>query len=81
MYAIFAYGGMETVSGVTDSMKDPEKYFPRGLLIGAAFTICSYALTILMAGFTVNYHRDIARDGVNIGNMTYVIFHQLGTAL
>ncbi|MCI1974119.1 MAG: amino acid permease, partial [Lactobacillus sp.] len=35
VYAIFAYGGMETVSGVTDSMKDPEKSFPRGLLIGA----------------------------------------------
>ncbi|MCI1466202.1 MAG: glutamate/gamma-aminobutyrate family transporter YjeM [Lactobacillus sp.] len=81
VYAIFAYGGMETVSGVTDSMKDPEKSFPRGLLIGAAFTICSYVLMIFMAGFTVNYQRDIARDGVNIGNMTYVIFHRLGTAL
>lgn len=81
VYAIFAYGGMETVSGVSDSMKDPEKSFPRGLLIGAAFTICSYVLMIFMAGFTVNYQHDIARTGVNIGNITYVIFHRLGQAL
>ena len=34
VYAIFAYGGMENLGGVTDSMKNPAKTFPRGLVIG-----------------------------------------------
>ena len=34
VYAVFAYGGMETVGGVIDSMKHPEKDFPKGLIIG-----------------------------------------------
>lgn len=33
VYAVFAYGGMETVGGVIDSMKHPEKDFPKGLII------------------------------------------------
>lgn len=81
VYAIFAYGGMETVSGVSDSMENPERDFPRGLIFGTAFTIISYVLSLFMAGFTVNYHRDVMHGGVNLGNMTYVIFHRLGEAL
>lgn len=81
VYAVFAYGGMETVGGVIDSMKHPEKDFPKGLIIGALFTIISYVLMIFMAGFSVNYQRNIVDAHANLGNITYTVYGTLGTAL
>ena len=80
VYAVFAYGGMETVDGVIDSMKHPEKDFPKGLIIGSLFTIISYVLMIFMTGFSVNYQRDIVQTGANTGNITYVVYGTLGKA-
>jgi len=81
VYAIFAYGGMENLGGVTDSMKNPAKTFPRGLVIGSLLTIGSYVLMILMTGFSVNYNHVIAKSSVNLGNVTYVVFNQLGVTM
>lgn len=78
VYAIFAYAGMENLGGVTDSMKNPSKTFPKGLIIGAILTIGSYVLMIVMTGFSVNYNQVIAKSSVNLGNVTYVVFHRLG---
>lgn len=80
VYAVFAYGGMETVGGVIDSMKHPEKDFPKGLIIGSLFTIISYVLMIFMTGFSVNYQKDIVETGANTGNITYVVYGTLGKA-
>lgn len=33
VYALFAYGGLETTSGVIDSVDKPEKTYPKGLII------------------------------------------------
>lgn len=44
VYAIFAYGGMESLGSVTDSMKNPEKTFPKGLIIASIFTIGTYVV-------------------------------------
>lgn len=65
VYAVFAYGGMETVGGVINNMKKPEKEFPRGLIIGSLFTIISYVLMIFMTGFSVNYQQDILHGNAN----------------
>lgn len=81
VYAVFAYGGMETVGGVTDSMKHPEKDFPKGLIIGSLFTIISYVLMIFMTGFSVNYQKDILGGNANTGNITYVVYGTLGKAI
>ncbi|MEY8441280.1 glutamate/gamma-aminobutyrate family transporter YjeM [Lactobacillaceae bacterium 24-114] len=78
VYAVFAYAGMENLGGVTDSMENPSKTFPKGLTIGAILTISSYVLMIVMTGFSVNYKQVIARPDVNLGNVTYVVFNQLG---
>ena len=80
VYAVFAYGGMETVGGVIDSMKHPEKDFPKGLIIGSLFTIISYVLMIFMTGFSVNYQKDILAANANTGNITYTVYDTLGKA-
>lgn len=81
VYAIFAYGGMESLGGVTDSMEKPEKTFPRGLIIASIFVILSYVIMIFMVGFSVNYKRDIAGGNVNLGNITYAVFNLTGVAM
>ncbi|MEY8441583.1 glutamate/gamma-aminobutyrate family transporter YjeM [Lactobacillaceae bacterium 24-114] len=80
-YAIFAYGGMESLGSVTDSMENPEKTFPRGLIIASIFTIGAYVVMILMAGWFANYDKDLAKSTVNLGNVTYVLFNILGVKL
>ena len=81
VYAIFAYGGMESLGSVTDSMKNPEKTFPRGLIIASIFTIGAYVIMILMAGWFANYKHDFAVSTTNLGNATYVLFNILGVKL
>lgn len=71
---------METVGGVIDSMKHPEKDFPKGLIIGSLFTIISYVLMIFMTGFSVNYQKDILAANANTGNITYTVYGTLGKA-
>lgn len=81
VYAIFAYGGMESLGSVTDSMKNPAKTFPRGLIIASLFTIGAYVLMIFMFGWSINYQRDLTKSSVNLGNVTYVAFNYLGISL
>ncbi|MDO4902914.1 MAG: glutamate/gamma-aminobutyrate family transporter YjeM [Limosilactobacillus sp.] len=81
VYAIFAYGGMESLGSVTDSIKNPEKTFPRGLIIASIFTIGAYVIMIFMLGWTINYQHDLTKSSVDLGNVTYVSFNYLGIAL
>lgn len=81
VYAIFAYGGMESLGSVTDSMKNPAKTFPKGLIIASIFTIGTYVLMIFMLGWSINYQQDLTKSSVNLGNVTYVVFNYLGIAL
>lgn len=78
VYAIFAYGGMESMGGVTDSMKNPKRDFPRGILISAAIIAVLYSLTILFWGISANWNSVIGKDGVNLANITYVMMSNLG---
>ena len=50
IYAIFAYGGLESLGGVTDSLKKPEKTFPRGIIISTIVIGIGYAFTIFLMG-------------------------------
>ncbi|APX73155.1 glutamate/gamma-aminobutyrate family transporter YjeM [Companilactobacillus allii] len=78
VYAIFAYGGMESVGAVTDSMKHPKRDFPRGVLISAGVIAVTYSLTILMWGISTNWNQILGKSNVNLGNITYVMMSNLG---
>ena len=81
VYAVFAYGGMESLGSVTDDMDNPEKTFPRGLIIASIFTIGTYVLMIFMLGWSINYQSQMTKANVNLGNVTYVVFNYLGIAM
>lgn len=78
VFAIFAYGGMETMGGVTDSMKRPEKTFPKGLIIATVLIAISYALSIFIWGISANWSQVLANKTTNLGNITYVLMANLG---
>lgn len=80
-YAVFAYAGMETMGGVTDSMDKPEKTFPKGLIISTIAITLMYSLSIFMWGISANWHDILGQKSVNLGNITYVLMNNLGLVL
>ncbi|AEV95206.1 glutamate/gamma-aminobutyrate family transporter YjeM [Pediococcus claussenii] len=81
IYAIFAYGGLESLGGITDSLDKPEKTFPKGILIGGAVIAIGYSLAIFLWGVSANWHSVIIGQKANLGNITYVLMRNLGYQL
>lgn len=78
IYAIFAYGGMETMSGVVDSLHKPERTFPLGISIAMVVVMILYSLMILLWGVSTNWHQVLGGKTVNLGNISYVLMGNLG---
>ncbi|GKQ42963.1 glutamate/gamma-aminobutyrate family transporter YjeM [Companilactobacillus sp. RD055328] len=78
VYAIFAYAGMESMGGITDSMKNPKRDFPRGILISTLVIAILYAFSIFLWGVSANWNEIVNSEGVNLGNITYVMMNNLG---
>ena len=81
IYAIFAYGGLESMGGVTDSLDKPEKTFPRAIIISTVVIGIGYALNIFLWGISTNWNHVINHPDVNLGNITYVLMQNLGLEL
>jgi amino acid transporter len=81
VYALFAYGGIEAVGGLVDQTENPEKTFPKGVIIAAAVIAVGYSLLILMVGVFTNWSAVMSVKGVTLGNASYVIMANLGYAL
>ncbi|MDT6980765.1 glutamate/gamma-aminobutyrate family transporter YjeM [Levilactobacillus zymae] len=80
-YAVFAYAGMESMGGITDSMDHPEKTFPKGLIISTVAITLMYSLSIFLWGISTNWHDILGKNTVNLGNITYVLMNNLGLVL
>ncbi|WP_304248975.1 glutamate/gamma-aminobutyrate family transporter YjeM [Limosilactobacillus gastricus] len=78
VYAIFAFGGMETMAGVIDNVDQPEKTFPKGVLIGCGMMACLYFLVIFLCGISTNWNAILGKSNVNLANVEYVIINNLG---
>lgn len=81
VYALFAYGGIESMGGVMDSIKEPEKTFPRGMVIGMLMITVMYAVMIFLWGISTNWHRVLGGSQVNLGNITFVLMGNVGVEL
>ncbi|ANZ57762.1 glutamate/gamma-aminobutyrate family transporter YjeM [Fructilactobacillus lindneri] len=88
VYAIFAFGGIEIISGLVDQTKNPKKTFPRGVAISAILITLVYALGIFVTGMFTNWDKVFnVADGskVNLGNEAFIAMnnfgYQLGLAL
>ena len=81
VFAIFAYGGLEVLGGMVDKTKNPEKTFPRGIMISAVIITLGYALGILCWGFSTNWDAVLSDPSTNMGNISYVMMKNLGYVL
>lgn len=78
VYALFAYGGLETSAGVIDSVDKPEKTFPRALIIAMIVMTTLYVLNIFMCGIATNWNQTLASKHVDLANVEYVLVNNLG---
>lgn len=81
IYAIFSYGGMETMGGITDKVKDSEHTFPRAIIISGIFMVILYAVLMLLWGVTANWNHILNHSDVDLGNVAYVLINNLGYTL
>ena len=78
VYALFAYGGLETMAGVIDSVHKPEKTFPRALIIAMIIMTLIYIFTIFLCGVSANWQQVLGRSHVNLANVEYVLINNMG---
>lgn len=81
VYALFAYGGLETTSGVIDSVDKPEKTYPKGLIIAMVIMTFLYVFNILMCGVVVNWKAQLGGKEVDLANVEYILINNLGIVL
>lgn len=81
IFAIFAYGGLEAVGSLVDQTEKAEKNFPKGVMISALIIAVGYAVSLLMWGVSTNWDMVLSGDRVNMGNITYILMHNLGAEL
>lgn len=81
VYAIFAYGGMESMGGIVDQVDNPKRNFPRGVIIGGIIMAVIYSGAIFFVGVTANWQQVLGKGSVNLGNITYVLVSNLGYVL
>lgn len=81
VFAVFAYGGIEVVGGLVDQTENPEKNFPKGVVVAAIIITVGYAIGIFLVGMFTNWNYLINKGGVHIGNFSYVAMENLGYQL
>ncbi len=81
LYAVFAYAGLEQMGGLMTDIKDPEKTYPKAALIATTVIGIGYAASILLWGATTNWLKLANMPAANLGNITYVLMHNLGFSL
>ncbi|MDM8277663.1 glutamate/gamma-aminobutyrate family transporter YjeM [Ligilactobacillus aviarius] len=78
VYAIFAYGGLETTSGVIGSVDKPEKTYPKALITVMILMTLFYLILIVMCGISTNWHSVMGKSSVDLANCEYVLINNLG---
>ena len=78
VYALFAYGGLETSAGVIDSVDKPEKTFPRALIIAMIIMTIIYVASIFLCGVSANWGSVLGKKNVNLANVEYVLINNMG---
>ncbi|WP_297632458.1 glutamate/gamma-aminobutyrate family transporter YjeM [uncultured Clostridium sp.] len=81
VFAIFAYGGLESIGGLVDETENPEKTFPRGIKIGAIIIAIGYSLGILCVGIFTSWSGVLDRPTVNMANVGYLVMGNLGYSI
>jgi amino acid transporter len=78
VYAIFAYAGMETLGGITDKTKRPQRTFPRAVIIATIIMTLGYLIGIFLCGISTNWMHSLSSSNINLGNVRFALLTNLG---
>ncbi len=78
VYALFAYGGLETMAGVIDSVDQPEKTFPQAMIIAMFLMTFIYIAVIFLCGVCTNWQAVLSGKNVDLANVEYVLINNMG---
>ena len=84
VFAIFAYGGIESVGGLVDQTEKAEVTFPRAVTISAIVIATGYALGIFMVGAFTNWtftFTQFSEAETTLGNVAYIVMNNMGYQL
>lgn len=84
VYAIFAYGGIEVIGGLVDQTENPEKNFPKGVMIAAIIIAVGYSIGILIFGTFTDWSfafTEFPNEEITLGNVSYVAMNHMGYQL
>lgn len=81
VFALFAYGGIEVVGGLVDQTENPEKNFPKGIMLAATVISIGYAVGIFLVGISTNWSEVLTGENVHMGTVAYVMMSNLGYQL
>ena len=81
VFALFAYGGIEVVGGLVDETQNPEKTFPKGIILASIIIAVGYSLGIFLVGIFTNWSQVLSGKSVHMGNVGYVVMNNLGYQL
>ncbi len=76
-FALFAYGGVENMGSIVEKTKSISK-FVKGVILATILISLCYALSIFCFGISSNWNVLSETDGVNMGNIVYVLMGNLG---
>ena len=79
-FALFAYAGPESLGSLVEKTKST-RAFSRGILISALFIAFGYSFSIFCWGISHNWSELFSAEGVNMGNVLYVMMGNLGHRL
>ena len=81
VYAMFAYGGIEAVSGLISKLKTPRKTFPKAMIYSAVIMVILYIFSIFMCGYSINWTSVLGGKQVDLANIMFISMGNLGAMI
>lgn len=78
VYAMYAYGGIESSSGFIDKLRHPHKDYARSILIIAMLMVFFDVFGIFMCGASINWQHVMNAKGINLYNCSFYVMQSLG---
>ena len=79
--AIFAYGGLESATGLVDQTENPEKNFRKAIVNSSVIIAIGYALATFCIGMFMNWDQYLSDPSVNMQSAQYTFMQILGYKL
>ena len=79
VFAVFAFGGMEAMAGISDELENPKKNLKKSIFIAGGFIVICYVVGFLMIG-AIMKHSSFGTEDVSSLSALFIIMENLGNS-